>query len=202
MLLESGSWLRRRRDRRKPCLIHQTKKNWMRSPPHMALLPRGGPIQVATSRVFVPRGVISSPATGHLPNGKEDITDWPPVNSHWSNGHYTRIFKSVNHRSQAIQPPVNGLRTRGPRATVCSPEWHSHCRHADVMQHFSNPIITTNENIIIYAVLSFDEEKYVPDSQWSMIIWINYQSHFNSRINVKFGGNWLSGFWRIMILYM
>ena len=32
--------------------------------------------------------------------------------------------------------------------------------------------------------------------------WINYQSHFNRRINVKFGGNWLSGFWRIMILYM
>ena len=25
----------------------------------------------------------------------------------------------------------------------------SHCRHADVMQHFSNPIIATNENIII-----------------------------------------------------
>ena len=40
------------------------------------------------------------------------------------------------------------------------------------------------------------------DSQWSVIIWTNSQSHFNSRINVKFGGNWLSGFWRIMILYM
>ena len=48
--------------------------------------------------------------------------------------------------------------TRGPRATVRSPEWHSHCRHADVMQHFSNPIIATNENIIIWAVLSFEEE--------------------------------------------
>ena len=47
--------------------------------------------------------------------------------------------------------------TRGPRATVPSPEWHSHCRHADVMQHFSNPIIATNENIIIWAVLSFEE---------------------------------------------
>ena len=50
------------------------------------------------------------------------------------------------------------LFTRGPRATVRSPEWHSHCRHADVMQHFSNPIITTKENIIIWAVLSFEEE--------------------------------------------
>ena len=48
--------------------------------------------------------------------------------------------------------------TRGPRATVRSPDWHSHCRHADVMQHFSNPIIATNENIIIWAVLSFEEE--------------------------------------------
>ena len=48
--------------------------------------------------------------------------------------------------------------TRGPRATIRSPEWHSHCRHADVMRHFSNPIIATNENIIIWAVLSFEEE--------------------------------------------
>ena len=53
---------------------------------------------------------------------------------------------------------VQEKRTRGPRATVRSPEWHSHCRHADVMQHFSNPIIATNENIIIWAVLSFEEE--------------------------------------------
>ena len=51
-----------------------------------------------------------------------------------------------------------GLITRGPRATVRSPEWHSHCRYADVMQHFSNPSIATNENIIIWAVLSFEEE--------------------------------------------
>ena len=40
------------------------------------------------------------------------------------------------------------------------------------------------------------------DSQWSVIIWTNCQSHFNSRINVKFGGKWLSGFRRITILYM
>ena len=56
------------------------------------------------------------------------------------------------------QPHAGILQTRGPRATVRSPEWHSHCRHADVMQHFSNPIIATNENIIIWAVLSFEEE--------------------------------------------
>ena len=39
--------------------------------------------------------------------------------------------------------------TRGPRATGRSPEWHSHCRYADVMQHFSNPVIATIEKIII-----------------------------------------------------
>ena len=91
--------------------------------------------------------------------------------------------------------------TRGPWATIRSPEWHSHCRHADVMQHLSNPIIATNENIIIWAVLSFEEEYMglTVNGAWS---WINYQSHFNRRINVKFGGNWLSGFWRIVILYM
>ena len=49
------------------------------------------------------------------------------------------------------------IETRGPWATVRSPEWHSHCRYADVMQHFSSPIIATNENIIIWAVLSFEE---------------------------------------------
>ena len=48
------------------------------------------------------------PATSHLPNGQEDITDQPPVTCHLSNGHYTRIFKSINHQSVAIQPPVIG----------------------------------------------------------------------------------------------
>ena len=56
------------------------------------------------------------------------------------------------------EPTQKSIKTRGPRATIRSPEWHSHCRHADVMQHFSNPIIATNENIIIWAVLSFEEE--------------------------------------------
>ena len=34
-----------------------------------------------------------------------------------------------------------------------SPEWNSHSRYADVtgMQHFSNPVIATNESIIIWA---------------------------------------------------
>ena len=40
-------------------------------------------------------------------------------------------------------------KTRGPRATGRSPEWHSYCRYADVMQHFSNPVIATNEKFII-----------------------------------------------------
>ena len=40
-------------------------------------------------------------------------------------------------------------KTRGPRATAHSSEWQSRCRYADVMQHFSNPIIATNEWINI-----------------------------------------------------
>ena len=44
---------------------------------------------------------------------------------------------------------LNKIKTRGPQATGRSPEWHSHCRYADVMQHFSNPVIATNEKIII-----------------------------------------------------
>ena len=50
-----------------------------------------------------------------------------------------------------------GNKTRGPRATGRSPEWHCHCRYADVMQHLSNPVIATNEKIII-LVLNFEEE--------------------------------------------
>ena len=40
-----------------------------------------------------------------------------------------------------------------------SPEWISHCRYADVVQHFSNPVIVTNEKIIIWVVLDFEEEE-------------------------------------------
>ena len=67
-------------------------------------------------------------------------------------------IKTVLYFNQSNLQTSLSFLTRGPRATVCSPEWHSHCRHADVMQHFSNPIIATNENIIIWAVLSFEEK--------------------------------------------
>ena len=54
-LLESGSWLRRKY-RRKPCLIHQTKLDGITNPYGPAARV-GGPIQVATPRVLEPRGV-------------------------------------------------------------------------------------------------------------------------------------------------
>ena len=39
-------------------LMHQTTTHWMGRPPHKALLPGVGPIQVATSRVLlVPKEV-------------------------------------------------------------------------------------------------------------------------------------------------
>ena len=56
------------------------------------------------------------------------------------------------------------------------------------MQHFSNPIITTNEKkIIILAILSFEEYMgmTVNGEKQSVINWTNSQSHFNSRINVQ-----------------
>ena len=68
----------------------------------------------------------------------------------------------------------------GPWAMACSPEWNSHCRYADVMQHFSNPVIAINERIIIWAVLVLKKNVsfiiisffiYGHDSQWSMTIW-------------------------------
>ena len=55
--LESESWLRKRKHRGEPCLIHQTKKKLMGTLPHMALLSGGRHIKVATPRILVPRGV-------------------------------------------------------------------------------------------------------------------------------------------------
>ena len=59
---------------------------------------------------------------------------------------------------------------------------------------FSNPVITTNERIIIWAVFGFEEEEcvfyyyfvfftvYGHDSQWSVTNWTNSQSCFNNYI--------------------
>ena len=52
---------------------------------------------------------------------------------------WTDRHTHTDSQSETIIPCHNhvaGYKTRGPRATVRSPEWHSHCRHADVMQHF------------------------------------------------------------------
>ena len=45
------------------------------------------------------------PATGHSPNGQEDITDRPPVTSQMGIIQEFSL-ESVNHQSLAIQPPV------------------------------------------------------------------------------------------------
>ena len=57
------------------------------------------------------------------------------------------------------------------------------------------------------AILGFEEEEcsfyyyhhftiYGHASQWSVPIWTNFQSGFNSRIDMKLGGNWPTDFWR------
>ena len=43
----------------------------------------------------------------------------------------------------------------GPRATACS----QLSEIGDVMQHFPNPFITTNERIIVRALLGFEKEE-------------------------------------------
>ena len=97
MLQGSGSWLERRS--RKPCLIYQAKKIWMGSPPYMALLPGVGPIQVATPRVLVPRGVCP-PVSGHW-----SFTHWTRRHHRPATGHrhYTEYCKSVNQGSSSHQ---------------------------------------------------------------------------------------------------
>ena len=96
--------------------------------------------------------------------------------------------------------------TRGPRSTARSPEWNSHYWYADVTQYFFlNPVIATNERIIIWAVLGFEKEGcffyyfnftiYRHNNGWSVTIWTNSQSRFNSRVDISFGGNWQNGVW-------
>ena len=69
---------------------------------------------------------------------------------------------------------------------------------------FANPIIATIEktgsSFKQFLVLKMIMGMTV-NGAWSFEQTLNHIS-VNSRINVKFGGNWLSGFWRIMILYM
>ena len=62
----------------------------------MALLPRVGPIQVATSRILVPKEVQvhRSPVTGHLATGQS-----PTRPGYQSLGQCSDDYKSVNHRS-------------------------------------------------------------------------------------------------------
>ena len=90
------------------------------------------------------------------------------------------------------------------------------------MQHFSNPVIATNERIIIWAVLGFGEEhvfviiiiiliiiitNYGHVSQWTVTIGTDSQSHFNKRSDMKLVkiGQVVSEeklYTNIMILYM
>ena len=95
--------------------------------PHMAL--QGG-----SSKGTCTQRSVSPPASGHESIDHRSTSDqpfaqWtrrhfrtaghrPLVTSHLSNGHYTRIFKSVNHRSPAIQPLVIGLRKYQHRGSV------------------------------------------------------------------------------------
>ena len=80
---------------------------------------------------------------------------------------------------------------------------------ADVIQHFPNPAIATNERIIIWAVLGFVEEELFLLLLLSLFshIWAwqsKERDHLNKllipfqqyRIDMKLGGNWPTDFWR------
>ena len=92
----------------------------------MALLPEGKTHQdgnskgTCTQRSVSHRSIYQPPAI--CPMDKKTFqNDRSQVTSHQSNGHYTRIFKSVNHLSPAIQPLVIGLRKYQHRGNQYSP---------------------------------------------------------------------------------
>ena len=82
----------------------------------------------------------------------------------------------------------------------------SHCRFSDVMQHLSNPTIATNEGPSLEQFSVLKKKNvffyyhyftiYGHDSQWSVTIWTNSQSCFNSRIDMKLGRKRPNDFWR------
>ena len=96
--------------------------------------------------------------------------------------------------------PLSKFFPRGPWATACSPR---DIATAD-MQMLCNIYSILSSQLMkgssFNQFLVLKKNIYGHDSQWSVIIWTNSQWHFNSKSNVKFGGNWLSEFWRLMIL--
>ena len=83
----------------------------MGSSPHMALLPGVGPIQMATSRVLVPREVQVhrppiNPSLAHKTRRHHRSTGYRSTN------HYSDKYKSVSHRSPVMQSPVTGQKFR------------------------------------------------------------------------------------------
>ena len=97
------------------------------------------------------------------------------------------VFSSF-YRWDVTQTIKDKKKTRGPRATIRSPEWHSHCRHADVMQHFSNPIIATNENIIIWAVLVLKK------NIWA---WQSMEHDHLNKLSITFQQNQCEIWWKL-----
>ena len=66
-------------------------------------------------------------------------------------------FFATKIQQQKTKQQKNNNKTRGPLATARSPEWNSHCIYIyiyiypNLMQHFSNPVIATNERIVILS---------------------------------------------------
>ena len=60
------------------------------------------------------------------------VEDWSTLRSNISVIHGEDLEGPISSYSQG-HPQRNECKTRGPRATGRSPEWHSECRYANVM---------------------------------------------------------------------
>ena len=95
--------------------------------------------------------------------------------------------------------------TRGPRVMTHSPEWNSYCICRCYATFF--PILSLQllkrssfEQVLVLKkkkVCFFYHHYFIinrHDSQWSVTIWTNSPSCFNSRIDMKLDGNWQTDF--------
>ena len=107
-----------------------------------------------------------------------------------------QLFQNTHEKKKHTK---KSILTRGPRATVRSPEWHNHCRHAYVMQRFSNPIIATNEilfeqflvlkkNICAWQSMEHDQKDQC-EIWWKLAKWFLKNQdfiHVNSTVAGKY----------------
>ena len=129
----------------------------MGSPPHMALLPRVGPIQVATKGTCTQRS-MSPPATGQITTGQEDITDQSSVN---------KVLHRILQVSQSLvtgHPATGiGLKKYSPKGkSIFTSHWSTGHRP---------PVVRLYTNLYLVIIMPWAWSSLLIDQTWVLNIY-------------------------------